>query len=443
MTCRDTIAAIATAPGRAAIGIVRVSGAGSARIAREISGREVGQRAATLAPFLDAQGRAMDRGIALFFCGPHSYTGEDVLELQGHGGPVVLQMLLRRCIELGARVAEPGEFTQRAFLNGKLDLVQAEGVIDLIDASTAQAARGAMRSLQGEFSRRIQSLSASLVELRALVESSLDFPEDDIDVLDRTAARDRLASIRAELDQLLDAAKQGSVLREGIHVAIAGEPNVGKSSLLNRLAGEDVAIVTDVPGTTRDLVRHTLDVGGIPIHIVDTAGLRETDDVVERIGVERARRAIAGVDVLLLLTDARSADGRDALAAVVTAGTPRIHVMNKIDLADIEPGIDDAPEGTTVRLSARTGAGVNGLKEVLVSLAGGSSSAETGFLARERHLQALREAQQRLQAASSHSQIELYAEELRLAHRALGAITGEFTADQLLGEIFSRFCIGK
>ena len=443
MSRRDVIAAIATAPGRAAIGVVRLSGTGLSRIARDITGREVPARVATLVPFLDARARAIDRGLALFFCAPHSYTGEDVLELQGHGGPVILQMVLGRCIELGARLAEPGEFTQRAFLNGKLDLVQAEGVIDLIDAATAEAARGAMRSLEGEFSRRIQNLSAALVELRALVEASLDFPEEDIDVLDRTAAHDRLESVRAQLGQLLEAARQGSVLREGLHVAIAGEPNVGKSSLLNRLAGDDVAIVTDVPGTTRDLVRHTLDVAGIPVHIIDTAGLRETQDVVERIGVERARRAIGGADVILVVTDAQSDAARDSVAAIVPAGVPRLHVMNKIDLAHIEPGVDDAPEGATVRVSARTGAGIDLLRQRLVSLAGRSNAAETGFLARERHLLALREAQARLQAASLHTHAELFAEELRLAHRALGAITGEFTADQLLGEIFHRFCIGK
>ena len=443
MSRRDVIAAIATAPGRAAIGVVRVSGAGLSRFVREITGREVAERSATLVPFLDARGRAIDRGLALFFSAPHSYTGEDVLELQGHGGPVVLQMVLRRCIELGARLAEPGEFTQRAFLNGKLDLVQAEGVIDLIDAATTEAARGALRSLEGEFSRRIQTLNAALVELRALVEASLDFPEEEIDLPDRTAAHERLEAVREQLDQLLEAARQGSVLREGIHVAIAGEPNVGKSSLLNRLAGEDVAIVTDVPGTTRDLVRHTLDVCGIPVHIVDTAGLRETHDVVERIGVDRARRAIGDADAILVVSDARSGAAHAALDGTVPDGVPRIHVMNKIDLAHIEPRVESTPEGTVVWLSARTGGGIDLLRAALVSLAGGSSVAETGFLARERHLLALREAQARLQAASLHTHTELFAEELRLAHRALGAITGEFTADQLLGEIFHRFCIGK
>lgn len=442
MSRRDTIAAIATAPGRAAIGIVRVSGGRLARIAQDITGREVVERVATLAPFLDGGGRAIDRGIALYFRAPHSYTGEDVLELQGHGGPVVLRMVLRRCLELGARLAEPGEFTQRAFLNGKLDLVQAEGVIDLIDASTAEAARGAMRSLQGEFSRHIQALSASLVELRALVEASLDFPEEELDALDRTAMHDRLESLRARLDQLLEAATQGSVLREGLHVAIAGEPNVGKSSLLNRLAEEDVAIVTDVPGTTRDLVRHTLDVGGIPVHIVDTAGLRDTHDVVERIGVERAHDAIRAADVVLVLSDAGLPAASNA-PPIVSPGIPRIRVINKIDLAHIEPRIEETPEGTAVWLSAKSGAGLGLLKAALVALARGTNAAETGFLARERHLVALRQAQAHLQAASTQDALELYAEELRSAHDALCAITGGFTADQLLGEIFQRFCIGK
>lgn len=444
MSRQDVIAAIATAPGRAAIGVVRVSGSRLAGIARTLTGRKISVRAATLAPFLDAHGRPLDRGIALFFPAPHSYTGEDVLELHAHGGPVVLQLLLQRCVELGARLAEPGEFTQRAFLNGKLDLVQAEAVIDLIDAGTAQAARGAMRSLQGEFSTRIEALSAAIVELRAQVEATLDFPEEEIDSLDRAAVRKRLEAIRAGLDTLMDAARHGSVLREGLHVAIAGRPNVGKSSLLNRLAGEDVAIVTDVPGTTRDPIRQTLSLGGIPLHIIDTAGLRETGDMVERIGVERAWAAINRADAILIVADAGEAAAQpDMITAQLPEEVPRIRVMNKIDLARIPPRIEEDSDGATVWLSARTGAGVDLLRAALEGLAGGADVAEAGFLARERHLLALSAAQQHLQSAATQFPAEVLAEELRLAHRALSSITGEFTADQLLGEIFSRFCIGK
>lgn len=444
MNCRDVIAAIATAPGRAAVGVVRISGADLAPLARTITGRDLSPRVATLAPFLDRSGGAIDRGIALFYSAPRSYTGEDVIELQGHGGPVVLQMLLQRCIELGARLAEPGEFTQRAFLNGKLDLVQAEGVIDLIDASTAQAARGAMRSLQGEFSRRIHALNERLVELRARVEASLDFPEEDIEALNERVLRHRLQDVRAELDSLLAAARQGSVLREGLQVVLAGKPNVGKSSLLNRLARDDVAIVTDVPGTTRDPVFQALNVGGIPIHIVDTAGLRETCDVVERIGVERAKGAISRADAVLIVADAGGpADEGDTVVADLPRGLPRIYIMNKIDLTQMSPRIHESPRGTTVWVSARTGAGIDLLEAALESLAGGSAVSETSFLARERHLLALREAQRHLALASVEEGAEIFAEELRLAQRALGSITGEFSADQLLGEIFSRFCIGK
>lgn len=444
MSRRDIIAAIATAPGRAAIGVVRISGSDLAPVARAITGRGLAERIATLAPFLDADGHAIDKGLALLFAAPHSYTGEDVLELHGHGGPVVLQLLLQRCIELGARLAEPGEFTQRAFLNGKLDLVQAESVIDLIDASTAQAARGAMRSLAGEFSRRVQAFSGQLVELRALVEASLDFPDEEIDALDQRAARQRLAQIRARLDELLEAARLGSVLREGLQVVLAGAPNVGKSSLLNRLAGEEVAIVTDLPGTTRDPVHQALNLGGIPVHVIDTAGLRETQDVVERIGVQRARGQIGRADAILVVGDARDAEEEsESITAELPVGVPRIRVMNKIDLTQALPRIDHTPSGATVWLSARTGAGVDLLIAQLVSLAGGTAFLESSFLARERHLLALRAAQEHLCAASAQANVEILAEELRLAHRALTSITGEFDADQLLGEIFSRFCIGK
>ena len=445
MNRTDTIAAIATAPVRAAIGVVRVSGPDLQRFAEALTGRRLFARQATLAAFQDAGGAVLDRGIALFFPAPRSYTGDDVLELQAHGGPVVLRMLLERCIELGARIAEPGEFTHRAFLNGKLDLVQAEGVIDLIDAGTAQAARGAMRSLSGEFSARIQSLSTSLVELRALVEAALDFPEEEIDVLDRVDARVRLERLREALAAVLEAAKQGSLLRDGLYIVFAGQPNVGKSSLLNRLAGEERAIVTDIPGTTRDPIRELLDIGGIPVHVVDTAGLREASDHVERIGIERAWAAIGHADVVVLIADASADAGStdEALARGFPVGVPRIHVKNKIDLVGRDPGIEETESGAVVWLSAKTGAGVEHFRTAVLKVAGWHEGGEAVFLARARHLHALQVAAGHLQAAALQIGPELLAEELRLAHQALMTITGEFSADELLGEIFQRFCIGK
>jgi tRNA modification GTPase len=442
MTRRDTIAAIATAPGRAGIGVVRVSGSDLEAFAERLTGRHLTPRFATLTAFRDAAGSPIDRGIALFFKAPDSYTGEDVLELQGHGGPVVLRLLLQRCLELGARVAEPGGFTQRAFLNGKLDLVQAEGIIDLIDAGTAQAARSAMRSLEGEFSSAIQALSTGIVELRALVEATLDFPEEDIDVLEHSPAAERLQRLVTQLDAILDAARQGSLLRDGLHVVFAGRPNVGKSSLLNRLAGEELAIVTDVPGTTRDPIRQLIDLDGVPAHVIDTAGLRESTDPVERIGVERAWGEIRRADVVVLIAGAGE-PVEDELDAHVPDATPRIRVINKIDLAAREPEVRRDGVHQTIWLSARTGAGVPLLRQALLEAAGWRAQGETVFLARERHLRALQAARTHLHSGREHLQVELFAEELRLAHHELGSLTGEFTADDLLGEIFQRFCIGK
>jgi tRNA modification GTPase len=370
-----------------------------------------------------------------------------VLELHGHGGAVVLRLLLQRCVELGARVAEPGEFTRRAYLNGKLDLAQAEGVIDLIDATTAQAARCAVRSLEGEFSSRLHALDAAIVDLRMLVEATLDFPEEEIDSFDRDDARRRLAAARSALAEVLQSARQGSLLREGVQVVLAGPPNVGKSSLLNRLAGEELAIVTDVPGTTRDTIRQAIDLGGIPVHVVDTAGLRQSDDPVERIGIERSWQAIASADALVMMEDAQSA-AAPALTAEVEArlprDVPRIRVVNKIDLGDHVAGLEKRGDETVVRLSARTGEGVDALRQAVLAAAGWQGHAETAFLARERHLEALRAAAGRLDcAAERQGTLELFAEELRLAHEHVASITGEFTADDLLGEIISRFCIGK
>lgn len=441
----DTIAAIATAPGRAGIGVIRVSGPAAEQIARAITARSLAPRTAVACDFLDGNGEAIDQGIALYFRAPHSYTGEDVLELQGHGGPVVQRRLLRRCLELGARAAEPGEFTRRAFLNDKLDLAQAEAVADLIDASSEQAARGAMRSLAGEFSRRIEALNASLVELRALVEAALDFPEEDIDVITRGDVKRRMASLQQELEAVTGAARQGQLLREGARVVLVGRPNVGKSSLMNRLAEEEVAIVTEIPGTTRDALRQEVLIEGVPLHVVDTAGLRETTDTVERIGVDRTWREVGLADVALLVTEAGSAlDAEDqAILDRLPESARKVFVNNKIDLSGEPPSSAAGENGRQVRVSALTGAGLPLLREAILEAVGWQPAGESQFLARERHLQALQAAAEALRAAQGQEAPELVAEELRLAHQALGRITGEFTADDLLGEIFSRFCIGK
>jgi len=441
-----TIAAIATPPGRGGIGVVRVSGADLANFAERLIGRAPIPRRAERAVFRDATGREIDEGLALYFPAPRSYTGDDVLELHGHGGPVVMQMLLRRCLELGARVAEPGEFTRRAFLADKLDLAQAEAVADLIDAATESAARCAVRSLKGDFSDAIHALEAQLVELRMLVEATLDFPEEEIDPLDRANAHERLARVAGGVDQALSQARQGSLLRTGLHVVLAGQPNVGKSSLLNRLAGEERAIVTPIPGTTRDTVREAIQIGGVPLNIVDTAGLRETADEVERLGIERTWREIERADLLLLIVDAREGvtTEDEAIVAKLPARLRRVVVHNKIDLARRAPQVMHAADGEHVFLCAITGEGVDLLRESLLALVGFEGREEDLFMARERHLDALRRARECLAAAAeAFGQPELFAEELRLAHHELATITGEFTADDLLGEIFSRFCIGK
>ncbi len=442
----EIIAAIATAPGRGGIGVVRVSGIGLLPFAGALTGKPPPPRRAILSRFLAADGGAIDQGILLYFPAPHSFTGEDVLELQGHGGPVVLQMLLARCLELGARVAEPGEFSQRAFLNDKLDLVQAEAIADLIDASTAAAARSALRSLSGEFSHEVHALVARLTELRMLVEATLDFPEEEVDVLRDTDAEQRLSVFRADLASLLERARAGRLLRSGLHVVLAGLPNVGKSSLLNRLAGEERAIVTDVAGTTRDAVRETIQIEGIPLHIIDTAGLRDTEDVVEKIGIERAWREIERADVVLRLLDARSGEtpADHAIAVRLPPGVERIAVENKCDLAGRPAGRFCDGGRVRLRLSAKSGEGIELLHDELLRVAGWSGHGEDVVLARERHLLALGEAAEKSALAARRlDQIELCAEELRLAQEALSRITGEFSADDLLGEIFSRFCIGK
>ena len=442
----EVIAAIATGQGRAGIGIVRVSGKNLAGLARELLGAAPQARVATRAIFRDAAGGPLDDGIALYFPAPASYTGEDVLELQGHGGPVVLQMILHRCVELGARLAEPGEFSRRAFLNDKLDLAQAEGVADLIDAATEAAARSALRSLRGEFSARVRDFSQRLVELRTLVEATLDFPEEDIDPLDREDGMRRLSLLADDLSRALALARQGSVLRNGLQVVLAGQPNVGKSSLLNRLAGEDLAIVTEIPGTTRDAVRQTIQIQGVPMNIIDTAGLRDTADPVETLGIARTWEAIEQADVLLLVVNARSGvtEADLAIAKRLPQKLSRVTVFNKIDLSGDAPRADEERQSWRVHVSAKTGSGVEGLRKALLGLAGWQPEAGDVFMARERHLVALERVAAALErAAQRASRIELFAEELRLAQRELDSITGEVSADELLGEIFARFCVGK
>ena len=439
----DTIAAIATAPGRGGIGVVRVSGAGLGAFALALCGRMPRPRTAHFTRFLDEQERAIDEGVLLYFAAPASFTGEDVIELQGHGGPVVMQMLLERCLQLGARLAEPGEFTRRAFLNGKLDLAQAEGVADLIEASTAAAARSAVRSLSGQFSEEVHRITDALIDLRMLVEATLDFPEEEIDFLERARAMPRLEGIREALEGVLDRARQGALLRSGLNVVLVGAPNVGKSSLLNQLAGEERAIVTDVAGTTRDALRETIQIEGIPLHIIDTAGLRDTEDRVERIGIERTWREIARADVILHLVEAGVATEVD-LDESLPQGVERIVVANKIDLVGLPPGRVEAGGRVRLQVSARSGEGVELVRQELLRIAGWHAHGEDVILARERHLLALREALRHVEAAGTQlGALELFAEELRLAQEELGTITGEFSADDLLGVIFSRFCIGK
>lgn len=450
------IAAIATAAGRGSVGIVRVSGTGLAPLIHAICGRDLSPRLATHLPFLDANGQPIDTGLALYFPAPHSYTGEDVLELQAHGGHVVMQLLLARCLEAGAmlgiRIARAGEFTERAFLNDKLDLAQAEAVADLIDASTEAAARSASRSLSGEFSQTIHVLRDALIHLRMLVEATLDFPEEDIDFLQQADAHGQLARLQDKLAAVTERTTQGALLREGIKLVIAGQPNAGKSSLLNALAGAELAIVTPIAGTTRDVVQQTIQIEGVPIHVLDTAGLRDTNvdtvDAVEKIGIERAWQHIATADVILFLHDLTQQNdalhtARDkALQAALPASRTVIDVWNKADVAN------DWPATQGVQLSAKTGAGLNDLRTKILAAAGWQAAPEGLFIARQRHVTALLGVSEHLQLASDHlgaksPALEVIAEELRLAQLDLNAITGEFTPDDLLGEIFSKFCIGK
>ncbi len=463
---QDPIVAIATAPGRGAVGILRVSAADIGSLMQALFGRQLKAREATYLPFLDGDHLPIDQGIALYFPAPHSFTGEAVLELQAHGGPVVLQLLLVRCLEAGAeldavsqqprlaglRPALPGEFSERAFLNGKIDLAQAEAIADLIDASTEAAARSASRSLSGAFSQEIHVLLAALTHLRMLVEATLDFPEEDIDFLRQADAQGQLSTLQQNLQSVLEKASQGALLREGITVVIAGQPNVGKSSLLNALAGAELAIVTPIAGTTRDKVQQTIQIEGVPVHVIDTAGLRDSDDVIEKIGVARAWDVIETADAVLFLHDlmrrhatnyvADDAAIARAIAEKLSINVPVIDIWNKSD------AVDDVSCEAGLLLSAKTGAGLDALRHRLLEVAGWQSRPEGVYMARERHVQALSHVAGHLALASAHlasqaQALDLLAEELRLAQRALSEITGEFSSDDLLGVIFSQFCIGK
>jgi tRNA modification GTPase len=454
------IAAIATAPGHGGIGVVRVSGRGLMSLAQTICGLQsdtLQARQAKYVSFLAADGSTIDRGLVLWFAAPHSYTGEEVLELQGHGGPVVLHMLLSRCLEagldMGLRLAQPGEFTYRAFQNDKLDLAQAEAVADLIDASTEAAARLATQSLSGAFSKVIAELVDHVTHLRMLVEATLDFPEEEIEFLEASNARGQLQTIRDTLETVLTQAGQGALLRNGLKVVLAGLPNVGKSSLLNALAGADVAIVTAIAGTTRDRVTETIQIEGIPIHVIDTAGIRddqEASDEVERIGIARTWAAVEKADVVLHILDASRGPTRadEALVERLPARLPLLRIWNKIDISGHRASLEEQGDTTHLYVSAATGGGLDLLKSALLQVAGWQQTGESIYLARERHLLALRQAHEHLtiaaqQASRGDGALDLFAEELRLAQEHLSSITGAFTSDDLLGAIFSRFCIGK
>ncbi len=441
----DTIAAVATPPGRGGVGIIRLSGKHVPALAVGILGSLPNPRKAVHRRFLAADGAILDDGIALYFPAPHSFTGEHVLELQGHGGQVVLDMLLKRCLELGARLARPGEFSERAFLNDKLDLAQAEAIADLIDSGSEQAARSALRSLQGEFSTAVDQLLTGLIELRVYVEAALDFPDEDVDFLADSEVTRRLDAIKQQLQSIFQKARQGSLLRDGMHLVIVGRPNAGKSSLLNALAGQETAIVTDIAGTTRDVLRERINLDGMPLHIVDTAGLRESDDPVEKIGIERAWQEVHKADLILLLVDDTQLDDAEnaAILAQLPERLPRLTVHNKVDLSGKTAG----KQGEHLYISAKQGLGIEALKAELKTRMGYQGEAEDTFIARRRHLEALAATQTAVEQAEWQLRAcnagELMAEELRTAQDALGQITGKFTPDDLLGEIFSSFCIGK
>lgn len=430
--------------------MIRISGKHLAKLAEAILGKIPKPRYACLSQFHDTGGQIIDQGIALFFPAPHSYTGEDVLELQGHGGPAVMDLLLSRCLAAGARLAQPGEFTLRAYLNDKIDLIQAESVAAIIEASTHEAARCAIHSLQGHFSSRIEELVSLLIRLRMFIEATLDFPEEETDNLQTLQINSKLAHIQALLEQIFQAAQQGNLLQEGIRIVLMGAPNVGKSSLLNQLAQEEAAIVTEIPGTTRDTIQRTISIAGMPVRVIDTAGLRETDDVVEQKGIERTLAAIKDATLVLRLMDSsRPSIAEDSVQNAIPAGKPHITLFNKIDLVNENPRIEEQAGNSAIYLSAKTGAGIELLRKKILEIAGWrfNQAGEGVFMARQRHLEALQQAKRYLENAQGFTQgvyqLELLAEELKLAQNALSSITGQFTADDLLGEIFSHFCIGK
>ncbi len=451
MTRKLPIIAVATAPGRAGVGVVRISGQNLSAITKALFQKELTPRQATLLTLRDVGGEAIDQLIAIYFAAPASFTGEDVLELQCHGGPQLLELIMKRCLELGKEeglvIAEPGEFSLRAYLNNKIDLAQAEAIADLIDAQSEAAVRGAARSLQGIFSASINDLIEEITQLRILVESTLDFPEEEIEFLENAQARTRLAGVKEKLQSLRNEAKQGKILRDGIQLVLAGAPNVGKSSLLNRLAGEEVAIVTPIAGTTRDRVKESITVKGVPMHIIDTAGLRETNDLVEAKGIERSWGAIRLADLVIFLTDPSSGeDGlKEQILREISPKCPVLEVLNKSDL--MASGSVVAPKGA-IWISAKTGAGIEPLKQQILEMVGWNSSQEGAIVARRRHLDCLERASEHIArseqfAANGNNSLELFAEELFLAQNHLGQITGKLLPDDLLGKIFSQFCIGK
>ena len=453
MTRKLPIIAVATPPGKAGVGVVRISGQNLSGLISALFHKKLSPRQANLLTLCDEHGQAIDQLIAIYFVGPASFTGEDVLELQCHGGPQLLELVIKRCLELGKDeglvISEPGEFTLRAYLNNKIDLTQAEAIADLIDAQSEAAVRSAARSLQGAFSDDINSLIEEITQLRILVESTLDFPEEEIEFLENAQARQRLAAVKEKLQALRAGAKQGKILRDGIQLVLAGAPNVGKSSLLNRLAGEEVAIVTPIAGTTRDRVKESITIEGVPMHIIDTAGLRDTEDVVEAKGIERSWEAIRLADLVIFLTDAESRAQQDEIRAQILSELPPkcavLELMNKSDL------LRDTPTATspnTLLISAKTGVGIEQLKQKILELVGWSGSQEGAILARRRHLDCIERAAEHIEkseqfAANGNNSLELFAEELSLAQRHLGEITGKLLPDDLLGKIFSQFCIGK
>jgi tRNA modification GTPase len=451
----DTICAVATPTGRGGVSIIRTSGQKSPEVAQAIVGFSPRARHAHYGPFHAGNGDVIDTGITLYFPGPDSFTGEDVVEFHAHGGPFIVDLLLKELLGMGLRLAKPGEFSERAFLNDKIDLAQAEAIADLIDSQSTEAARFAVRSLQGEFSRLVNEMVAAIIELRTYVEAAIDFPDEEVDFLEEGDVASRLDDIRTRLDSVLAQARQGSIMKEGLSVVIAGEPNAGKSSLLNRLAGQSRAIVTEIAGTTRDTLREHISIDGMPLHIIDTAGLRDSNDVVEQEGIRRAWQEIQDADLVLLVIDSTRPWNRHEsplwkdLAPVLASGKSVFEVFNKTDLSGFNlPVVRDGDESiTSLCLSARTGEGIDELKLALKAFAGLNTSEEGGFIARRRHLDALARSRDSLNAAREQLVTlkagELVAEDLRKAHQALESITGSYSADDLLGEIFSSFCIGK